>query len=131
MKQYLTVLLCVLYAFGIISCKTADDQEKRAAAYQILAGEWQSIKITYPDDPIFKEASKKQTDVIKLHFSPENNFTFKWDENVFSGKYEIKGNELIFIGEDENDTTISDFSIKQNTLILEMNDGFIFELQKE
>lgn len=123
MKQYLIVILCILLSAFSVHCRNN---------YQMLAGEWTSVKIIYPDDPVFKnKKSGKRNETVKLNLSPSRDFFFSWADTQLSGKYEVKGNELMFIGDKEDEVTICIFHIRDNRLVLEMNDGFIFELQKE
>ncbi|MBN2041461.1 MAG: hypothetical protein JW864_15590 [Spirochaetes bacterium] len=102
-----------------------------AVSYNMLTGKWQSVRIAYPDDPVFRNVSKGKADLVRIHFFSGRKFRFTWEDTVFSGRYKINGDEIIFKGERKEDVATCIIRMENNFLFLELNDGFKFELQKE
>lgn len=97
-----------------------------------LVGRWSSSLITYPDDPIFNKASPiTEPGRAVFQFQKDHRFIFNWDDSNVSGFYHIKNQKLILTSEIDNDTARCLFDLKGDALILEMDDGFRFELKRE
>ena len=96
-----------------------------------LIGYWSSTLITYPDDPIFNNADPiTEFGRAEFRFQRDNRFIFNWDETNVIGYYQVKGQNLILIKDNDRETIECFFDLKGNLLTIEMDDGFTFELRR-
>ena len=120
--------VCIVFFTGA-SCTLEDSNNVRAVADQ-LVGEWSSTMITYPNDPIFKDAPPDtKPGKAELQFEQNRRFFFNWEGTKDSGKYHVKGKTLVLKNQD-GETTEAQFTLAENRLTILMDDGFKFEFDK-
>ena len=117
----------VLWMGVLFAC----DSSRSGTKPEELIGQWSSAKISYPNDPVFKNTRpNKVPGSARLEFRRNRHFVFIWEDTDISGRYQIDGERLILIGEKGGETTSCLFHLTGKQLTIEMDDGFKFEFEK-
>ena len=87
---------------GFVLCMgvlSACDSRRSGAKTEELIGQWSSARISYPNDPVFKNTQPdKVPGSARLEFRRNGYFFFTWDDTDISGRYHIDGQKLILTG---------------------------------
>ena len=126
-------LIRILFTGFVLSLGVlfACDSGRSGANTEELIGQWSSVRISYPNDPVFKNTRPdKVPGSARLRFRRNGHFVFTWEDTDISGRYHIDGQELILTGEKGGETTNCLFHLAGKQLTIEMDDGFKFEFEE-
>jgi hypothetical protein len=128
MRQVNIFFICIVFFIGT-SC-ALDDSNNASTVVDQLVGKWSSTRITYPNDPIFKDTPPDtMPGKAELRLEQNSRFFFHWEGTKDSGEFQIKGKNLVLKNED-GEITEAQFILDENRLTIVMNDGFHFDFDK-
>ncbi|MBE9580028.1 MAG: hypothetical protein IMF18_00220, partial [Proteobacteria bacterium] len=111
MRQIGYFMITFILTICLGGCKSLGDKTSWVETKSELVGLWSSSKITYPNDPLFRDKTPdNRPGIATIHFREDGKYTFNCEDTNVSGTYHVNEQGLLLTNEKDSEDIICRFN---------------------